>query len=224
VRAPVLLFGFAAPVLAAACAGGGAPSGGAASPSSSAARCDPGALTPSLVGMKTLDLASFESILAMNVVFVHYDGCHLEVLDGCADESVPGRFGTYLPPLWTEPSERRFTIHGEDELLGAYPFAAPEIVREVDRGTELRVTVFIGGSTQATRATESRSALAAFPGCARATHFVFALRLGAAEIAGSPGSPLLVREGDLSGCSGARDEWSHTCRAPVDVTLRPIGP
>jgi hypothetical protein len=57
---------------------------------------------PFVIEWDATDLAAFEAKASRDVVFVHYEGCVLTVLDGCRDEAIAGRFGVYAPPTFHE--------------------------------------------------------------------------------------------------------------------------
>lgn len=44
-------------------------------------------------------------------------GCELEVIDACADDAVPGRFGAYRPPAKTSGSVEKVLINDQSELF-----------------------------------------------------------------------------------------------------------
>src|SRR4029450_2083251 len=50
---------------------------------------------PFVIEWDATDMSSFEALAARDVVFVRYVGCDLEVLHGCSDGSIKGRFGSY---------------------------------------------------------------------------------------------------------------------------------
>lgn len=52
-------------------------------------------LRPFVVEWDATDLSSFEARAATDVVFVRYERCRLEVLDGCTLDSVRGALGAY---------------------------------------------------------------------------------------------------------------------------------
>src|SRR5579864_8988880 len=56
---------------------------------------------PFIIEWDATDMSSFQSHATSDVVFVRYQGCDLEVLEGCRDDSVKGAFGSYKPVEWT---------------------------------------------------------------------------------------------------------------------------
>src|SRR5580698_10846410 len=59
-------------------------------------KCDPkSANRPFVIEWDATDMSSFESRAANDVVFVKYQGCDLQVLDSCSNDSVKGAFGSY---------------------------------------------------------------------------------------------------------------------------------
>ena len=97
----------------AACAGGSGPVPGTKSASdvqtaglSQTAvgknKCDPkSANRPFVIEWDATDMSSFESRASNDVVFVKYEGCDLQIVDGCSSDSVRGSFGSYKPVDWT---------------------------------------------------------------------------------------------------------------------------
>jgi hypothetical protein len=192
------------------------PSAPAAPPSSPAPvpTCDATNLRPRIVGIRAIDLSTFAAHASRDVVIVRYDGCSLEILDACRDESVSGRVGAYKPPARMRADDR-FQIHDEAELRARLPLATPELVREVSAGFD--VVVLTRGLVEATRDRISRAELPGAPECTRATHFVFSFEVGAFRIRAADGR---AREaGRIDACDA---EPPRDCRVPISVTLRAL--
>ena len=57
-------------------------------------KCNPNNhLRPFIIEWDATDMSSFEAITANDVVFVHYEGCELTVLDGCRNDQIRGSLG-----------------------------------------------------------------------------------------------------------------------------------
>ena len=76
---------------------------------------------PFIIEWDGTDLSRFESITTNDVVFVKYDGCELEVIDTCRDDSVHGSLGSYRPVDWTSGSVEKIDIANEAELFAKLP-------------------------------------------------------------------------------------------------------
>src|SRR5690348_8702821 len=48
---------------------------------------------PFVIEWDATDMSSFEARAANDIIFVRYEGCDLQVLDGCVDDSVRGSLG-----------------------------------------------------------------------------------------------------------------------------------
>jgi hypothetical protein len=78
------------------------------------------------------------------------------------------------------------------------------------------VRYVVSGVRDATRDAVHRADLTV-PACARATHFVSQIAVGAFQLQAGDGH--VNRGGDLASCVSADKE---ACRVPIRVTLRPI--
>jgi hypothetical protein len=200
---------------------------------------------PFVVEWDATDIASFENRAAKDVVFVHYEGCKLEVVDGCSDDSVPGRYGSYAPPRWTSGGVEKVSIDDSADLYAKLPLGVATFGGEVERGVKLDMEYYVSGVATATRSTIHRGALKDNPACADATHFVYAFNLGAFEIranetaregAGASVQGVGVgaghrrseatekRAGVLSACAGSTAGDSDKCRVPIRLALKAIKP
>src|SRR5215831_13517391 len=68
---------------------------------------------PFVIEWDATDASSFEARAATDVVFVRYEGCNLQVIDTCTNESVRGSFGAYLPVDWTSGALEKIDIANE---------------------------------------------------------------------------------------------------------------
>jgi hypothetical protein len=196
---------------------------------------------PFIVEWDATDIATFENRAARDVVFVRYEGCELEVIDACADDAVPGRFGAYRPPHWTSGSVEQVSIEDSAELYAKLPLGVATFGGEVSRGVSLELSYYVSGVATSTRSSMYRGALRNNPACGKATHFVYAYSLGAFAIdgveRGSEGVTAEVhgvgagartdrkrgtskKSGDLKACSGDKAADSDRCRVPIRLALR----
>jgi hypothetical protein len=198
---------------------------------------------PFVVEWDATDIASFENRAARDVVFVRYEGCQLSVIDGCSDDSVPGRYGSYAPPRWTSGAVEMVSIDDSADLYAKLPLGVATFGGEVERGAQLDMEYYVSGVSTATRGVMYRGALKGNPACAEATHFVYAYNLGAFEIRASEtakeGAEASVRgvgvgaesrrqektekrAGVLSACTGQTALDSDKCKVPIRLALKPI--
>lgn len=198
---------------------------------------------PFVVEWDATDIASFESRAAKDVVFVRYEGCSLTLVDGCSDDSVPGRYGSYAPPRWTSGGVEKVSIDDSADLYAKLPLGVATLGGKVERGVKLDMEYYVSGVSTATRGAIFRGALKDNPSCTEATHFVYAYNLGAFEIRASesaresagvsaPGvgveggskrnEKTEKRAGVLGTCTGTTARDSDKCRVPIRLALKPI--
>ncbi len=233
--------------LAAACGGGmGAKPGGNLMDQTFAGQnaCNPkNHDRPFIINWDATDQSSFQSAAKRDVIYVHYEGCELKVLDGCRDDSVAGTLGSYSPVVWTSGGVESIDIHDKGELYAKLPLGALSLSGKVESGEKLHMEYYVSGTQTATREKVYRSDLTKMKGCEGATHFVYNYNLGAfalasqsslhAEVNGSyfgfggGGSKdnLTKAEkkgGDISTCTGQSAKEVESCKVPVRLTLRAI--
>jgi len=198
---------------------------------------------PFVVEWDATDIASFENRAARDIVFVRYEGCSLTVVDGCSDDSVPARYGSYAPPRWTSGAVEKVSIEDTAALYAKLPLGVATLGAEVERGVSLDMEYYVSGVATATRGAMYRGALEDNPACAEATHYVYAYNLGAfvissnesaSESAGASAHGVGVgansrrnektqkRAGVLSACTGTTARESDSCRVPIRLALKPI--
>jgi hypothetical protein len=197
-------------------------------------------LRPFIVEWDATDLAQFEAHAANDLVVVKYEGCELEVLQGCVDRGVPGRYGKYAPPQFTSGSLEQIDIENEDELFAELPLGVATFGGRVEQGEKLHLQYFVTGVATATRDGVTPAALSSNPGCEQATHFVWQYQLGAFELSASETSDVAVsaevkqvgggskhkrraanlkRGGDLASCT---THAQTSCRVPIRLVLRKL--
>ena len=200
---------------------------------------------PFIIEWDATDIARFENRAAKDVVFVRYEGCELEVIDGCSDDALPGRYGTYSPPQWTSGSVEKMSIDNTAELAAKLPLGVATLSGKVERGVKLEMHYHVSGVATATRDVMHRGNLKTNDACAKATHFVYAYNLGAFKVdsleTGSDSAGADVKgvgvsgestrstkseksSGDISKCSGTTALDSDKCKVPIRLSLRKLQP
>jgi hypothetical protein len=179
--------------------------------------------------------ARLEAKLLEGAVAVEYSGCEMKIVDRCV---VSGSYAWKKTTLSTDTT----SIRNEDELYAKLPLGAALLSGELRSSGSLEVQTTVAGQM----ALEGRAAEDATTGaeCARATHLVMALSVGAFElvaggdVSGGAGievagvgaeastkqSKSIVRSaGDAARCGDATDEApSPDCRSPLQMFLSPI--
>ncbi|MEZ4384879.1 MAG: hypothetical protein R3A79_26345 [Nannocystaceae bacterium] len=198
---------------------------------------------PFIIEWDATDMSSFESYAADDVVIVRYEGCHLEILDECRNDSIRGSQGSYKPVEWTSGSLEKLEIANEGELYAKLPLGEATLGGRVRGGEKFSMEYYVAGTRNATRDSVYRDDIVSNPGCEGATHFVYGYNLGAfalgsvedfsAEAGGSVygfgagGNTSKTRKADKKGGSlGVCQSDSATeidgCKAPIRLTLRAI--
>jgi hypothetical protein len=246
----LLLVGLgASPLLVVGCGGGTPPTmqgrTGMLSQTAIAAKCTEAAKgheRPFVVEWDATDLASFEAKAASNTMFVHYEGCKLDILYECKDPNVNAKFGNYGQPQFTSGTVQGFDIANEGELYAKLPLGAGSLSGRVSAGETLHLKYFVSGVAMSTRDSLYKGEIDPIPGCANATHFVSSYNLGAFELEstaksageanagvgniGAGGSrshneASVGRGGDLVSCT-TQDQ--RACRVPIRLVLKAITP
>jgi hypothetical protein len=199
---------------------------------------------PFIIEWDATDTSSFEARAKTDVIFVRYDGCELQVLEGCVNDSARGAFGSYRQVEWTSGSVEVMEVANETELYAKLPLGIATLGGRVQNGEKFRMEYFVAGTRSATRDKVYRSDVAKVAGCSEATHFVYGYNLGAfalgsanqlsGEVEGSVfGGPSIGGKhskrvkaektgGLLSSCRGNSAKEADTCKTPIRVTLREI--
>jgi hypothetical protein len=206
-------------------------------------RCDSGKATssPFVVEWDATDLSTFEAKASRDIVFVKYENCSIEMLYGCSDNGIPGRYGRYQEPTFTSGTVEGFTMNNQDELWAKLPLGAAKFGGSIKVGESLELKYFVSGAVNATRNYVERPALADNPRCAGATHFVSAYNLGAFVLLankGASGDVTVGIQGGIGGGATTTNESSNLkqggsidsctteaqrqCRVPIRLVLQPI--
>ena len=198
---------------------------------------------PFVIEWDATDASQFESIAGSDVVFVKYEGCELRVIDSCRDGEMKGMLGSYKPVEWTSGAVEKIDIGNEADLYAKLPLGAATLGGRIEGGERFRMEYFVSGTKTATRPAVFKADVDKIPGCRGATHFVYAVNLGAfalgstKDVKGSADATMWgigaggstrskyaadKRGGLLESCraEGAKD--LTTCKAPIRVTLREI--
>lgn len=208
--------------------------------------CDPKShKRPFIIEWDGTDMSSFEQHAANDLVFVRYEGCELQVLDECRNESIRGEQGAYKPVEWTSGSLERIDIGSEAELYAKLPLAKVSLGARVAGGETFHMEYYVAGTRTATRDAVYENDLAGRYGCEDATHFVYGYNLGAFALAsqarlqyetggsafgfgaGGRGERSYAADkkgGDLSVCKADDATEVQGCKAPIRLTLRGIRP
>ncbi|HEY8039464.1 MAG TPA: hypothetical protein VIF15_06705 [Polyangiaceae bacterium] len=198
---------------------------------------------PFIIEWDATDQSSFQARASSDVVFVKYEGCDLQVLEGCSDDSVKGKFGGYRAVDWTAGQLEAIDIADEDQLFAKLPLGALSLDGRVQHGEKFHMEYFVSGTRSATREHVYRNALSKIAACQGATHFVYGYNLGAFGLAsasnlkgevngsylgfGGGGSHSTdtkadKKGGDLSSCTSDAAREVETCKVPIRLTLREI--
>ena len=179
--------------------------------------------------------ARLEALLHEGAVAVEYSGCDLRIVDNCR---LPGSYAWKRTTLSTDTTD----IRDEDELYAKLPLGAASLSGQLKTSGSLHVQTTVsgqlqlvgGGTTDATSGAE----------CARATHLVTALSVGAFKLmaggevsgnagievhsagvhgSGSEAKSIVRAAGDPASCQHAtKDEPGLDCRSPIQIFLTPI--
>lgn len=198
---------------------------------------------PFIIDWDATDQSSFQARASSDVIVVHYEGCELKVLDGCANDSVKGALGAYRPVDWTAGQLESIDMKDEDDLYAKLPLGTASLGGRLQRGERFHMEYYVSGTRTATRSAVYRADLDRIPGCKGATHFVYAFNLGAFALAStsslqaqaqgsyfgfgahgssSSSSKADKRGGDLSRCQGASATEVDQCKVPIRLALRPV--
>ncbi len=229
----------AALLLATACAGPrySGPSVPAMRAPEERCRVGSGRSNPIVTEWPASEKANLEAQLRSGAVAVEYTGCSMRVLTSCR---LPGAYGW----LRTTPSSDVVEIDDLDQLYAKLPLGAVSLEGELRRSGKLSITTYVAGQLRLGGATAAQ-----VPGqgeCARATHVIGAIAVGAFSMSGSGsangkadvgltrlGMSAGARSdrsagigraaGDWQSCGLGTDEAPHpNCRSPIQVFLWPI--
>jgi hypothetical protein len=198
---------------------------------------------PFIIEWDATDQSSFQARASSDIVVVKYEGCDLSILDGCSMDSLKGAFGSYKPIDWTTGQLESIDIANQNDLFAKLPLGAAALGGRVQQGEKFHMEYYVSGTRSATREHVYRSALASVPGCAGATHFVYAYNLGAFALGSASNMNREVgasyfgfgaggthassaqadkKGGDLGSCKSDSAREIEGCKAPIRLTLRQI--
>jgi hypothetical protein len=202
-------------------------------------------LRPFIIEWDATDMSSFEQHAANDIVFVHYEGCSLRVLDECRNESIRGEQGAYKPAEWTSGSLETLDVNNSAELYAKLPLGQATLGGRVEGGEKFHMEYYVAGTKTASRDAVYKSDLEGKYGCDKATHFVFGYNLGAFALGssknltasaggsafgfGAGGSETRAssaekKGGKLAVCDSESAKEVEGCKAPIRLTLRDIRP
>ncbi len=179
--------------------------------------------------------ANLEAQLSSGAVAVEYTGCALRVVTECR---LPGGYG------WrrTTPATEVIELEGEDDLWAKLPLGAASLSADLKRSGHLTVKTVVSG--QARLGGFSAAEAPADPACARATHVVSAIAVGAFRLEGSAkagggleasaasagaglrsdrSAGLIRSAGDVEACGRSTDRAPDAdCASPIQLFLAPL--
>ena len=180
--------------------------------------------------------ANLEALLRRGGVAVAYSGCEMHVLTECR---APGAYAW----MRTTPANDVLEIKGADELYAKLPLGAVSLEGALARSGELKVSTYVAGQLRLEGATAAD--LGSGGECARATHVIGALAIGAFTLArgeshaakasasvasvGEAGGKRTVSTGvvsaagNIDACAAATElAPDPSCASPLQVFLWPI--
>ena len=139
-------------------------------------KCDAakGQLQPLIVEWSAPDRATLEAQARHAQLVVHYEGCQLEVLRAC---TVPAKFAYKYTAI--TPKDELITINSADQLYASIPVHAASFEGKLAQKGQLNASMTIVGMYEAPSLAPASDQLVG--DCARATHVVSALTVGAFE-------------------------------------------
>jgi hypothetical protein len=166
-------------------------------------KCDAskGQTRPLIVEWSAPDRAALEALAKRNQLVVHFEGCTLEPLRQCAAPHQPYRY------TGVTPKDEVVSMTSVQELYANVPVHAVELEGKLAQSGELRAAMKIVGMYESTGNVPAEDQLVG--DCARATHVVTALTVGAFEFSAGRS-----REGSaslqvLGAGAGAKDATSN---------------
>lgn len=200
---------------------------------------------PFIIEWDATDRAEFEAKVKRDLVVVRYEGCEMQILYGCSDDALPGRYGAYAAAQATSGNVEGFDIRDETELYARLPLGAASLEGRVRAGEALHLKYYVSGVVTSARDAVYQGELEGNPRCKGATHFVASFALGAFELdssartsaaggasfagAGAGGGraneqSTVKRGGDIASCNKDSAVEASACRVPIRLSLRAIEP
>jgi tetratricopeptide (TPR) repeat protein len=194
---------------------------------------------PLIVEWNSADRQELESKVRQGVVAVRYQGCEMDVLERC---TIPARYGYQ----GTTRAQDRVVMKDEDDLYAKLPVGAAGLEAKLQRSGQLTVDMNLVGRYEAQRATVSADDLQG--DCTGATHFIYALSVGAfdfyagadADVGGgvsvgnvgggassTASRETLTKNGDPDACAKATPDDKAPpaqCGALIRIEVVPLGP
>jgi hypothetical protein len=194
---------------------------------------------PLIVEWTSADHQELESKVRRGLVAVSYHGCVMDVLERC---SIPATYGY----LGTTRAQDQVVIRNEDELYAKLPVGAAGLEAKLQRGGQLTVDMNLVGRYEAQKMSVSAAELQG-DDCASATHFIYAVSVGAfdfyagadASVGGGVGvggvgaggnsqatRETLTKNGDPDACAKASTSDKTPpdgCGALIRIEVVPLG-
>ena len=125
---------------------------------------------PLIVEWPSADRQELEGRVRQGVVAVSYHGCEMEVLDRCS-------VATGYRYQGTTRSQDKVVVRDEDDLYAKLPLGAAGLEGDLQQSGQLTVEMSLVGRYEAQKLSVSQSELQG--DCSRATHFIYAVSVGA---------------------------------------------
>lgn len=134
-------------------------------------------LRPLIVEWSGMDRTDLEAAMHHSMIAVHYSGCELEVLRGCA---IPDSNYDWVK---TTREEELLKMDDVDQLYAKMPLAGPSLEAHFAQGNALRLSTTVIGKFVSTKPSITFDSIASLgPECRRATHVVIGATAGAFEM------------------------------------------
>ena len=178
------------------------------------AKCkvESGSVTPLVIGLNAENLAALQTAAKRGTVVVRFENCELEVLPRCV---APGHY-RYVPMA---PNQKQITIDDASQLYQNLPLQASNLEQTLRRsGSPIEVNMRVAGHFVGAVSENSAEFLGGE--CARATHTIEAIEVGAFEL--SVKNEMKQRGGEFSSCNGDQSVLEgppNRCNAFIRVML-----
>ena len=167
-------------------------------------KCDAtkGQLHPLIVEWSAPDRATLEAEARHSQLVVHYEGCELEVLRSC---TVPAHFAYKYTAI--TPKDELVTISDADQLYASIPVHAASFEGKLAQKGQLNAAMTIVGMYEAPALAPASDQLEG--DCARATHVVSALAVGAFEFFAGKAVTASANLNVLGATAGGEHDSNH---------------
>lgn len=182
------------------------------------AACPVGPASPLVLQLGAVKGSAIAQAMQLGIAVVAFDCKEIVLLDSC---SIEGRYDFVAAPR-TEV-DRRFASRSETEAATRLWGTSTPPLR-IEPGEVLALRLVTVGQERASVSTAAKQDLQG--DCARATHFVRAVHVGAFELTGTRGTVNHeAKAGRLQACPAKSSQRPPPeCGAPLQLELKPIGP